>query len=93
MGYFSIPDPARDEIIGGVGISIGSMQSVARRQLAGSIVAAAAIVAFATLTAVRSERLDPSYTTAHAHRGVQQPSFATTPSHLLAAAKHQVETP
>jgi hypothetical protein len=84
----------RDDTIEGVGLTIGEMQAVARRQLVGSVVVAILVVTVAGLVALRSTHLaGPNYTTAHNIRGVQQPSFLTPSEHLIATTKRAAEVP
>jgi hypothetical protein len=82
-----------EDVIEGVGITVGAMQAVARRQLAGSVVVAIIVAAFAVMAALRPGHYDAAYTTARALPGVQQPILVTPSDHVVAAAKRGVEVP
>jgi hypothetical protein len=82
-----------EEAIHGLGISVGAMRSVARRQLAGSVVVAVLVVTVAGLTAVRFDHRDVAYLTAHGSPSVQQPIFVTPTDRVTAAINHRTEVP
>jgi len=84
--------PAEENAIEGVGLTISEMRGVARRQFAGSLVVALLILAVATGIALRSNRvIAPSYRAVHS--AAQQPVFVTPSRHVIAATKHEIETP
>ncbi|HLW92551.1 MAG TPA: hypothetical protein VKS78_14800 [Roseiarcus sp.] len=84
---------AQDDVIEGVGITVGAMQGVARRQLAGSIVVAMLVAAVAAMTTMSSARHETGYATARYAPVVQQPTFVASPDRVVAAAKRQTELP
>lgn len=76
------------------GLSVGEVQSVARRQLAGSIVVAIMIAAVAGLTALKPASQDRADVGLLRSAAVQQPSFVTEPGQRVAAlVRHGVELP
>jgi len=79
--------------VGGTGLSVGMLRSVARRQLVGSIVVAATIVIFAGLTALRPAQTDVAGTAVRSTATVQQPVLATPSNHRVAVVKHETELP
>jgi hypothetical protein len=90
----SIDSIEHDDTIDGVGLTVGAMQAVARRQLVGSVVVAILVATVAGVVALRSTHLaEPTFATAHNVRGVQQPTFVTPPEHLIAATKRALEVP
>jgi hypothetical protein len=80
-----------DQEIEGFGLTVSEVQAVARRQLAGSIVAGILIVAVAAVFGLRSVHTSPIYTTAHS--GVHQPEFVHPTDHVIAAGKRIIEAP
>jgi len=85
-------DRAEEMAIEGLGLTISEMQGVARRQLAGSLVVGLLILAIAAGLALRSNRVaEPSYSVAHG--AAQQPIFVTPSRHVIAATRHEIETP
>ena len=80
------------DVIEGVGLTVGAMQAVARRQLAGSMIVAALIFAMAIPTATRSSHGD-SNVPKHYAGAVQQPILTTPPERVVAAAKRETEVP
>jgi hypothetical protein len=86
------PSLRSEDVIGGVGIWVGAMQSVARRQVAGSVVAFVLIVTAAG-TALRSSHEDETYPMARAIRGVQQPAFVTSADGFTLAVKSKIQVP
>jgi len=78
---------------GGTGLSVSMLQSVARRQLVGSIVVGAIIVIFAGLTALRPAHTDVAGTAARSMATVQQPVLATPSNRRVAAVKRETELP
>ena len=82
---------AEGGVVPGTGLSVGGLQSVARRQLAGSIIVAIGIVAVATLTALQPAHLTTNATPSHNFAIVQQPSLVT--QHFAASKQHQIELP
>jgi hypothetical protein len=86
----SLPD---EDVIHGVGISVGAMRSVARRQLSGSVVVAVLVVAVTGLTAVRFDHREVAYLTAHRFPSVQQPIFVKPTDRVTAAINHKTEVP
>jgi hypothetical protein len=94
MSSDSIDSTKHDDTIDGVGLTVGAMQAVARRQLVGSVVVAVVVATIAGVVALRSTHLgEPTFLTAHNVRGVQQPTFVTLPEHLIAATKRALEVP
>jgi hypothetical protein len=82
----------RDEsTVPGTGLSVGALQSVARRQLIGSIVVALGVVVIATLLAVRPVHTEASNAPTRGMTVVQQPSFVT--QHFAATKQHEIELP
>ena len=79
--------------VGGTGLSVSMLQSVARRQLVGSIVVAAIIAIFAGLSALRLAHTDVAGTAARGTATVQQPVLASPSNRRLAAVKHETELP
>lgn len=82
---------AEESVVPGTGLSVGALQSVARRQLAGSIVVAIGVVAVAALTALQPGHLTANATPSHNFAIVQQPSLVT--QHIAASKQHQIELP
>jgi hypothetical protein len=80
----------QESAVPGTGLSVGTLQSVARRQLVGSIVVAAIIAVVAGFSALRPIHSESEGTVAHNFATVQQPVLATP---RLAAAKHATELP
>jgi hypothetical protein len=80
-----------ESVVPGTGLSVGALQSVARRQFVGSVVVAIGIVAIAALTAFRPAHLEASKTPSHNFAIVQQPSFVT--QHYAATKQHELEVP
>jgi hypothetical protein len=72
-------------------MSIGEIRAVARRQLAGSIVAGILVVAVASLISLSS--INPSTLAENAHSGVQQPIFVPPSDHIIASERQKIETP
>jgi hypothetical protein len=84
----------RDEsAVPGTGLSVSMVQSVARRQLVGSIVVLAIIGVFAALTALRPAHTASVAAAAHGFPTVQQPVLETPASDRLAAVKRHTELP
>jgi len=82
-----------DDAIGDVGLSVAAIQTVARRQLIGSVVVALFIVSAAGVATLKPVyRAAPTAQT-HSLAVVQQPTFATSPAQRVAAATREVETP
>ncbi|HLW93042.1 MAG TPA: hypothetical protein VKS78_17300 [Roseiarcus sp.] len=77
----------------GTGLTVSGIQSVARRQLVGSVVVAVLVVAVAGFVALRPAHSVPAEANAHKFAIVQQPVFETPADHRFAAAKHQTELP
>ncbi len=85
-------DPAEETAIEGLGLTISEIQGLARRQLAGSLVVGLFVLAVAAGLALRSDRIaEPRYGLAGG--AVQQPTFMTPSRHVIAATKHEIETP
>jgi hypothetical protein len=82
-----------EDAIGGVGLSFGTVQSVARRQLIGSIVVALLIVAVAGITALKPIYSVGTTAPAHGFAVIQQPTFVTLPDQRIAATKRKIEVP
>jgi hypothetical protein len=80
-----------ETVVAGTGLSVDALQSVARRQLIGSVVVAAGVVAVAALIAIQPMRQDVAMTRSHNFAVVQQPSFVT--QHFAAEKRGQVELP
>jgi hypothetical protein len=84
----------RDESeVPGTGLTVSTLQSVARRQLVGSVVVLAVIAVFAAFTALRPVHTASVAAVNHSFPSVQQPTMETPASDRLAAAKHQTELP
>ena len=80
-----------EAVVPGTGLSVDALQSVARRQLIGSIVVAVGVVAVAALTAMQPARNQIAAAPSHNFAVVQQPSFVT--QHFAAEKRHNVELP
>jgi len=80
-----------ESVVAGTGMSVDALQSVARRQLIGSVVVAVGVVAVAVLVAMQPTRPDVAMTRSHNFAVVQQPSFVT--QHFAAEKRGQVELP
>lgn len=91
MSSQSVEALREEDPVEGFGMTIGAMQSAARRQLVGSVVVAVLVVAAATLVALRPTHSDV-YASARQFHGAQQPIFAAPAAHL-AAVKHEIELP
>jgi hypothetical protein len=76
-----------ERTVPGTQLSVGALQSVARRQLVGSVIAAIVVAAVAGLAALRPPRKEAI------RRGIQAPSLLTPPEHLTAAVKSATELP
>jgi hypothetical protein len=72
-----------------LGFSVREMQSVARRQLTGSIVVGLAIAVIAGLTALRPNHSEPSFTSLHTFPVVEQPIIAGSERHLASTKLYQ----
>jgi hypothetical protein len=72
-------------------VDVSEMQTMARRQLAGSIVVGVLVLAVASLIGLRSTHSPAPITTAHS--GVQQPVFVSPSAHMVASTKQRIETP
>jgi hypothetical protein len=84
----------RDESkVPGTGLTVSSLQSVAHRQLIGSIVALGTIVVFAAITALRPVHVASVAAVNHPFPSVQQPIMETPASDRLAAIKRKAEFP
>jgi hypothetical protein len=84
-------DIVRDEtLVSGTGMSVNALQSVARRQLIGSVVVALGVVVIAALVAMRPVQVEASSPN-HSFAVVQQPSFVT--QHFAATKQHEIELP
>jgi hypothetical protein len=69
-------------------------QSVIRRQLVGSLIAAAVIAVVAGLIAVRPARVSTAEIASNRSPTVQQPSFVVPPEgHVAAVIRHPSELP
>jgi hypothetical protein len=73
---------ARREDDADLGFSVSEMRSVARRQLAGSIVVGLAIAAVTGLTALRPNHPQTSFASVHSFPVVEQPIIIRTERHL-----------
>jgi hypothetical protein len=82
-----------EDAIGGVGLSVGAVQSVARRQLIGSIVVALLIAAVAGTAALKPIYSVATTAPAHGFAVIQQPTFVTLPDQRIAATKRKIEVP
>ena len=80
-----------ESVVPGTGLSVDALQSVARRQLIGSIVAGALVAIAAALVLMQPMRSDVAATPSHNFAVVQQPSFVT--QHFAASKRHEVELP
>jgi hypothetical protein len=84
----------RDEgEIAGTGLTVSSLQSVAARQLIGSIVVLGIIAVFAAITAFWPVRAASIAAVNHPFPSVQRPIMETPTSDRLAAVKHKTELP
>jgi hypothetical protein len=84
----------RDESeVPGTGLTVSSLQSVARRQLIGSVVVLAVIAIFAAFTALRPPHTASVAAVSRPFPSVEQPILETPASDRLAAVKHQSELP
>jgi len=91
---FDEPEFTRGEdVIVGVGLSVAAMQSVARRQLIGSIVVGLLIAAAAGLAALRPAYRLATAAPTHGFALAQQPMFVTLADQRLAATKRAIEVP
>jgi hypothetical protein len=82
-----------EDVIDGVGITVGEMRAVARRQLAGSIVVAILVAAVAGLAALKPTSLEGASAPLHELTVVHQPTLAPPFARDVAAAKNTSETP
>ena len=80
-----------ESVVAGTGLSVDALQSVARRQLVGSIVAGLCVVVAAIVVAVQPMRSNVAATPSHNFAVVQQPSFVT--QHFAAEKRGQIELP
>jgi hypothetical protein len=80
-----------ESVVPGTGLSVDALQSIARRQLIGSVVAAALVVAIAALTAMQPMRGETAGAPSHNFAVVQQPTF--TSQHFAASKHREVELP
>lgn len=80
-----------ESVVAGTGLSVDALQSVARRQLIGSVVVALGVVAVAALIAMQPIRPEVAAKPSHNFAVVQQPNFVT--QHFAAEKRGQVETP
>jgi hypothetical protein len=76
----------------GTGLSVSAVQSVAHRQLIGSIIVLGIVAAFAALTAFRPGHTDAVAAVNHPFPSVQQPVIEPT-GDRLAAIKRKTELP
>jgi hypothetical protein len=84
----------RDESeVPGTGLTVSTLQSAARRQLVGSVVALTVIAIFAAFTALRPVHTASVAAVNHPFPSVQQPILETPGRDRLAAAKQQTEVP
>jgi hypothetical protein len=92
IGQLDNRDLDRDGKIEGLGLTVGEVRAVARRQFAGSIVAGSLVVAVAAVIGLSSVPYSPAnYTTARA--GAQQPIFIAPSDHVVASIKRKIEAP
>lgn len=85
-------DAAGENALEGLGLTVGEMRGVARRQLAASLVVGVLVLAVGAVLALRPGHFDErSYRSAHSR--VQQPAFVAPSDHVIAATKHRIETP
>ena len=83
----------RDErVVPGTGMSVNALQSVARRQLVGSAVAAFGVIVIAALVAMRPAQVEASAPN-HNFAVVQQPSFVTQHFAATKQREHEIELP
>jgi hypothetical protein len=81
----------RDEsVVPGTGMSVDALQSVARRQLIGSVVVALGVVVIAAFVAMRPAQVEAS-SPSHSFAAVQQPTFVT--QHFAATKQRDIELP
>jgi hypothetical protein len=84
----------RDETGGSrTGLTVSSHQTVARRQLIGSIAVLGMIAVFAAVTALRPVHTASVAAVSHPFPSVQQPIIETPGGDRLAAIKHRTELP
>jgi hypothetical protein len=82
-----IPTDTSYSTIEGLGLSIGEIRAVARRQLVGSFVVAILVLTIAGFVALRSNHLPRrDYASEHNIRGVLPPTFVTPSEHQIGAA-------
>jgi hypothetical protein len=77
----------------GTGLTVSSLQSVAYRQLIGSVVVLAVVAIFALFTALRLAHTSSVVAVNHSFPSVQQPILETPASDRFAAVKHRTELP
>ena len=75
----------------GTGLSVSGLQSVARRQLVGSIVVVAIIAAVSAFVALQPVHGEATDAHAHSFAVVRQAAFVTSAEHIL-AMKRQAAT-
>ena len=90
---FDEPESHGEDAIGRVGLSVGAVQSVARRQLIGSIVVALLIAAVAGIAALKPISSVATTAPAHGFAVIQQPTFMTLPDQRISATKRNIEVP
>jgi hypothetical protein len=78
----------RDGTIEGVGLTIGEVQAVARRQLVGSIVAAVLVITVAGVVALRSQLVRSAVTADFSILYINSSSDARSATHLLAGPNY-----
>jgi len=78
--------------VSGTGLSVSGLQSVARRQLVGSIVVLAMIAVVSALIALQPVHNEATNASAHSFAVVLQPTFVT-PAEQIVAMKRQATSP
>jgi hypothetical protein len=81
-----------DEVIKGLGLTIGEMRAVAHRQFIGSIIVAILVAGVAALLALKPAYRDVAYVPSHRFTGAQQPMLVT-PGRDIASMRYTPESP
>ena len=74
----------QESAVRGTGLSVSALQSVARRQLVGSIVVAGIIAVVAALMALQPIHSEATNAPAHSFAVVRQPAFVASAEHIVA---------
>jgi hypothetical protein len=76
--------------VSGTGLSVSGLQSVARRQLVGSIVVLAMIAVVSALMALQPVHSEATNAPAHNFALVLQPTFVTPVEHIVAMKRQAI---